>query len=289
MSDIRASGTAGPNSLTGVTVANMFYEDSTRTRLSFEVAAKALGADVLTFTAQGSSVSKGESLKDSLQTLEALGADIIVLRHPDSGIGETVVRNGWVSTPVINAGDGTHEHPTQALLDAFTMRSRLLGENARGADLAGHSVLIVGDVLHSRVARSNMLLLRTLGAAVTVCAPRTLMPRSLDSLGVTISHSLDDAIKAQSNVVMTLRVQKERMSSAYFPSESEFSAMWGMNSARLAVLDPGAIIMHPGPMNRGLEITSAVADSAQSTVLEQVTNGVVVRMAVLNALVGGQQ
>jgi aspartate carbamoyltransferase catalytic subunit len=289
MSDRRASGTAQRNQLAGVTVANVFFEDSTRTRLSFEVAAKALGADVLTFTTQGSSVSKGESLKDSLQTLEALGANIIVLRHSDSGIGETVVRNGWVSTPVINAGDGTHEHPTQALLDAFTMRARLLGENARGSDLSGHSVLIVGDVLHSRVARSNMLLLTTLGAAVTVCAPRTLLPRSIDTLGVAVSHSLDEALEAQPNVVMTLRVQRERMSSAYFPTESEFSSMWGMNSARLAVLDPGAIVMHPGPMNRGLEITSAVADSAQSTVLEQVINGVAVRMAVLNALAGGPQ
>lgn len=289
MLELRTSRSGERDQLAGVTVANMFFEDSTRTRLSFEVAAKALGAEVLAFTTQGSSVSKGESFKDSLQTVEALGADIIVLRHPDSGIGKTVARNGWVSTPIINAGDGTHEHPTQALLDSFTMRARLLGESARGSDLTGQSVLIVGDVLHSRVARSNVLLLKTLGAMVTVCAPLTLLPRSIEALGVAVLHTLDDALQIQPNVVMTLRVQKERMSSAYFPSESEFSTLWGMNAARLAVLDPGAIVMHPGPMNRGLEITSAVADSAQSAVLEQVTNGVAVRMAVLNALAGGQQ
>ncbi len=286
MVDVRTREVKKLPTLRGKTVANVFFEDSTRTRLSFEAAALALSADVTTFTTQGSSVSKGESLKDTLQTLEAMGADFIVLRHPHSGVASTVVNNGWVDAHIINAGDGTHEHPTQALLDAFTMRSRLRGENARGGDLAGISVVIVGDILHSRVARSNALLLRTLGATVTLAAPHTLLPREIDSWGAAVVSTLDEAIDIQPDVVMTLRVQKERMTSGFFPSESEFAQLWGMNDSRLRRLPPTSIVMHPGPMNRGLEISGSVADSPQSTVTEQVANGVAVRMAVLYTVMG---
>jgi aspartate carbamoyltransferase catalytic subunit len=289
MAEVRARTDKKLPTLRGKTVANVFFEDSTRTRLSFEAAAVALGADVMTFTAQGSSVSKGEGLKDTLQTLEAMGAEFIVLRHTHSGVCETVVNSGWVDAHIINAGDGTHEHPTQALLDAFTMRSRLYGDAARGRDLADLSVVIVGDILHSRVARSNVWLLRTLGASITVAAPKTLLPREIESWGVTVESTLDDALAAQPSVVMTLRVQKERMSSGFFPSESEFSELWGMTSARLRKLEETAIVMHPGPMNRGLEIAGAVADSPQSTVTDQVANGVSTRMAVLSTLMGGSQ
>lgn len=284
MASYRGSGAPAPSSLAGLIVANAFFEDSTRTRLSFEVATKALGGDVITFTTQGSSVSKGESLKDTLQTLEALGASVIVLRHSHSGIAETVVNNRWVDSRIINAGDGTHEHPTQGLLDAFTMRQRFFGDKARGKDLSGRSILIVGDVLHSRVARSNIRLLQTLGASVSVCAPRTLIPMGLDAVGVTVSHDLDNALAAGPDAVMALRVQKERMSGAYFPSEKEFGVRWGITSERLTRVGNSAIVMHPGPMNRGLEIAGAVADSSQSTVTDQVANGVSVRMAVLHAL-----
>ncbi len=287
MAEVRTRAIKKLPTLRGKTVANVFFEDSTRTRLSFEAAAMALGADVMTFTAQGSSVSKGESLKDTLQTLEAMGAEFIVLRHAHSGVCETVVNSGWVDAHVINAGDGTHEHPTQALLDAFTMRSRLYGDASRGRDLADVTVVIVGDILHSRVARSNIGLLRTLGASVTVAAPKTLLPREVENWGVTIESTLDDALATHPNVVMTLRVQKERMSTGYFPSESEFSELWGMTSARLNRLGENAIVMHPGPMNRGLEIAGAVADSPQSTVTEQVANGVATRMAVLYTVMGG--
>lgn len=289
MAEVRTRAIKKLPTLRGKTVANVFFEDSTRTRLSFEAAAMALGADVTTFTAQGSSVSKGESLKDTLQTLEAMGAEFIVLRHAHSGVCETVVNSGWVDAHVINAGDGTHEHPTQALLDAFTMRTRLYGDASRGRDLAGLAVVIVGDILHSRVARSNIWLLRTLGASVTVAAPQTLLPREIESWGVTVESTLDDALDAEPNVVMTLRVQKERMSSGYFPSESEFSALWGMTSARLRRIGENAIVMHPGPMNRGLEIAGAVADSPQSTVTDQVANGVATRMAVLYTVMGGSR
>ena len=289
MAEVRTRAIKKLPTLRGKTVANVFFEDSTRTRLSFEAAAMALGADVTTFTAQGSSVSKGESLKDTLQTLEAMGAEFIVLRHAHSGVCETVVNSGWVDAHVINAGDGTHEHPTQALLDAFTMRTRLYGDTSRGRDLADLAVVIVGDILHSRVARSNIWLLRTLGASVTVAAPQTLVPREIESWGVTVVSTLDDALESQPDVVMTLRVQKERMSSGYFPSESEFSELWGMTSARLRRLGENAIVMHPGPMNRGLEIAGAVADSPQSTVTDQVANGVATRMAVLYTVMGGSR
>lgn len=289
MAEVRTRAIKKLPTLRGKTVANVFFEDSTRTRLSFEAAAMALGADVTTFTAQGSSVSKGESLKDTLQTLEAMGAEFIVLRHAHSGVCETVVNSGWVDAHVINAGDGTHEHPTQALLDAFTMRTRLYGDTSRGRDLTDLAVVIVGDILHSRVARSNIWLLRTLGASVTVAAPQTLVPREIESWGVTVVSTLDEALESQPDVVMTLRVQKERMSSGYFPSESEFSELWGMTSARLRRLGENAIVMHPGPMNRGLEIAGAVADSPQSTVTDQVANGVATRMAVLYTVMGGSR
>jgi aspartate carbamoyltransferase catalytic subunit len=286
MVEVRSRDVKKLPTLRGKTVANVFFEDSTRTRLSFEAAALALSADVTTFTTQGSSVSKGESLKDTLQTLEAMGADFIVLRHSHSGVASTVANSGWVGAHIINAGDGTHEHPTQALLDAFTMRSRLRGDNARGTDLSGISVVIVGDILHSRVARSNALLLRTLGATVTLAAPQTLLPREIAGWGVTVVSTLDEAIDAQPDVVMTLRVQKERMTSGFFPSESEFAQLWGMNDARLHRLPSTSIVMHPGPMNRGLEISGSVADSPKSTVTEQVANGVAVRMSVLYTLMG---
>jgi aspartate carbamoyltransferase catalytic subunit len=218
-----------------------------------------------------------------------MGAEFIVLRHAHSGVCETVVNSGWVDAHVINAGDGTHEHPTQALLDAFTMRTRLYGDTSRGRDLTDLAVVIVGDILHSRVARSNIWLLRTLGASVTVAAPQTLVPREIESWGVTVVSTLDEALESQPHVVMTLRVQKERMSSGYFPSESEFSELWGMTSARLRRLGENAIVMHPGPMNRGLEIAGAVADSPQSTVTDQVANGVATRMAVLYTVMGGSR
>ena len=286
MADVRSRDVKKLPTLRGKTVANVFFEDSTRTRLSFEAAALALSADVTTFTSQGSSVSKGESLKDTLQTLEAMGADFIVLRHSHSGVASTVTNNGWVDAHIINAGDGTHEHPTQALLDAFTIRTRLRGDSARGMDLSGIAVVIVGDILHSRVARSNAVLLRTLGATVTLAAPQTLLPREIDSWGATVVSTLDEAIELQPDVVITLRVQKERMTSGFFPSESEFSALWGMNDSRLRRLPSTSIVMHPGPMNRGLEISGSVADSPQSTVTEQVANGVAIRMAVLYTLMG---
>lgn len=289
MVDVRSRDVKKLPTLRGKTVANVFFEDSTRTRLSFEAAAQGLSADVMTFTAAGSSVSKGESLKDTLQTLEAMGADYIVLRHAHSGVAETVATSGWVNAHIINAGDGTHEHPTQALLDAFTMRSRLNGADARGHDLTGISVAIVGDILHSRVARSNVWLLRTLGADVTLVAPRTLLPADCSDWGVSIASTLDAAIESSPNVVMTLRIQKERMSSGFFPSEREYTQHWGMTADRLARLGKDAIVMHPGPMNRGLEIAGSVADSPQSTVTEQVANGVAARMAVLYSLTGASE
>ena len=289
MAVARATKESSKTGLQGMTIANVFFEDSTRTRLSFEVAARALGADVITFTSAGSSVSKGESLKDTLKTLEAMGADAIVLRHAQSGSAETVVRSGWVGSHIVNAGDGTHEHPTQALLDAYTVRCRLLGSTSQGRDLTGVSVVIAGDVLHSRVARSNLWLLSTLGATVSVAAPISLQPRGLAGMGVQTFSTLDDALDSDPQVVMTLRVQRERMSSGFFPNESEYSRFWGMTAPRLAKLGDNAIVMHPGPMNRGLEISSSVADSARSTVTEQVTNGVAARMAVLQRIMGGNR
>src|SRR5450432_1288310 len=265
--------------LRGRTVVNLFYEDSTRTRISFEAAAKRLSADVINFSAKGSSVAKGESLKDTAMTLEAMGADGVVIRHEASGAPHRLA--GWIKGSVVNAGDGTHEHPTQALLDAFTMRRHL-------GSLDGRRVAIVGDVLHSRVARSNVLLLRTLGAEVTVVAPPTLLPVGVD--GWPCAHSYDlDAVLAKTDVVMMLRVQRERMNASYFPNAHEYSRRYGLDSARMAVLPDHAIVMHPGPMNRGMEIAADVADSERSVIVEQVTNGVSVRMAVLYLLLGGSE
>ncbi|MBX6767114.1 MAG: aspartate carbamoyltransferase catalytic subunit [Actinomadura rubrobrunea] len=265
--------------LRGRTVVNLFFEDSTRTRISFEAAAKRLSADVINFSAKGSSVSKGESLKDTALTLEAMGADCVVIRHSASGAPHRLAT--WVRGSVVNAGDGTHEHPTQALLDAFTMRRRL-------GSLEGRRVTIVGDVLHSRVARSNVLLLGTLGADVTLVAPPTLLPVAVDTWPCSVSYDLD-AVLPKSDVVMMLRVQRERMNAAYFPTVREYSRRYGLDAERLARLPDHAIVMHPGPMNRGVEIAAEVADSPRSTVVEQVANGVSARMAVLYLLLGGSE
>jgi len=271
--------------LRGRTVVNLFYEDSTRTRISFEAAAKRLSADVINFAAKGSSVSKGESLKDTALTLEAMGADAIVLRHGSSGAAHTLANSGWISGSVVNAGDGTHEHPTQALLDAYTLR-RHLRDGA--GDLAGATITIVGDILHSRVARSNVHLLKTLGANVRLVAPPTLLPFGVDTWGAEVSYTLDDALVG-ADAVMMLRIQQERMNAAYFPTIHEYSRRYGLNQARVNLMNQGAIVMHPGPMNRGVEITSEVADSPQSVIVEQVTNGVSVRMAVLYLMLGGNE
>ncbi len=265
--------------LRGRTVVNLFLEDSTRTRTSFEVAAKRLSADVINFSASGSSVSKGESLKDTAMTLEAMGADGVVIRHPCSGAAHRLA--SWVRGCVVNAGDGTHEHPTQALLDAFTMRRRL-------GRLEGLRVAIVGDVVHSRVARSNAVLLHTLGAEVTLVAPPTLLPVAVDSWPCAVAYDLD-AVLPKSDVVMVLRVQRERMDASFFPSAREYSRRYGLDEARLTALPDHAIVMHPGPMNRGMEISAEVADSPRSTVVEQVASGVSVRMAVLYLLLGGSE
>jgi aspartate carbamoyltransferase catalytic subunit len=263
--------------LRGRTVVNLFFEDSTRTRISFEAAAKRLSADVINFSAKGSSVSKGESLKDTALTLEAMGADAVVIRHGASGAPYRLAN--WVHGSVVNAGDGTHEHPTQALLDAFTMRRRLGG-------LVGRQITIVGDILHSRVARSNVLLLHTLGADVTLVAPPTLLPVAVDTWPCTVSYDLDSVIP-KTDVIMTLRVQAERMNAAYFPSVREYSRRYGLDARRMGQLPEHALVMHPGPMNRGVEIAAEVADSTRSTIVEQVANGVTVRMAVLYLLLGG--
>jgi aspartate carbamoyltransferase catalytic subunit len=269
--------------LRGMTVVNLFYEDSTRTRTSFEAAAKRLSADVINFSARGSSVAKGESLKDTALTLEAMGADAVVIRHGASGAAHRLA--GWVTGSVVNAGDGTHEHPTQALLDAFTIRQRL-GADKRGSGLDGLRVTIVGDVLHSRVARSNVLLLSTLGAEVTLVAPPTLMPYAVHTWPCKASYDLDTELR-KTDVVMMLRVQQERMSAAYFPSVREYRRRYGLDAGRMALLPAHAIVMHPGPMNRGVEIAAEVADSPRSTVVAQVANGVTVRMAVLYLMLGG--
>ena len=269
--------------LRGRTIVNLFAEDSTRTRISFEAAAKRLSADVINFSAKGSSVSKGESLKDTAMTLQAMGADAVVIRHSASGAAQRLADSQWMSGSVINAGDGTHEHPSQALLDAFTIRKHLgLGKS----DLEGLSVAIVGDVLHSRVARSNVLLLSKLGAKVTLVAPPTLLPVGVESWPVSISYDLDSVIPFV-DVVMMLRVQQERMTEMYFPNAREYSRYFGLNSDRMKSMKTGAIVMHPGPMNRGLEISAEVADSARSVITEQVTNGVSVRMAILYVLLTG--
>ncbi len=271
--------------LRGRTVVNLFYEDSTRTRISFEAAAKRLSADVINFSAKGSSVSKGESLKDTALTLEAMGADAVVIRHNSSGAPHRLANAGWISGGVVNAGDGTHEHPTQALLDAFTLRNHL--RNGEG-DLKGVNVTIVGDVLHSRVARSNVLLLNTLGAKVRLVAPPTLLPYGVEDWDCEVSYDLDASLEG-SDAVMMLRVQRERMNAAYFPNAHEYSNRYGLNVTRMNRLSESAVVMHPGPMNRGMEISADVADSQRSVIVEQVANGVSVRMAVLYLILGGSE
>jgi len=287
MADVQEREVKKLPTLRGKTVVNLFFEDSTRTRISFEAAAKRLSADVINFSAKGSSVSKGESLKDTAQTLQAMGADAVVIRHGSSGAPQTLATSGWIEAGILNAGDGTHEHPTQALLDAFTMRRRLHGTASRGKDLDGVSVAIVGDILHSRVARSNVWLLRTLGAHVTLVAPPTLLPVDVSGWPVDVQYDLDEAIAAGPDVVMMLRIQAERMNAAFFPTTREYSRRWGLDEERLGRLRADSIVMHPGPMNRGLEISAAAADSPRSTVREQVANGVSVRMAALYLLLSG--
>lgn len=269
--------------LRGRTVVNLFFEDSTRTRISFEAAAKRLSADVINFSAKGSSLSKGESLKDTALTLQAMGADAVVMRHSASGAPHQLARQQWMKGAVINAGDGTHEHPTQALLDAFTIRRKI--KNDQG-DLTGLRIAIVGDILHSRVARSNVLLLKKLGATVVLIAPPTLLPVGIETWGVEISYSLDSIIPSV-DVIMMLRVQRERMDDLFFPTEREYSRSFGLNAERLERMNERAIVMHPGPMNRGLEISADSADSQRSVIVDQVANGVSVRMAVLYLLLGG--
>lgn len=290
--------------LRGRTVVNLFFEDSTRTRLSFEAAAKRLSADVINFSAKGSSVSKGESLKDTALTLSAMGADAIVIRHQASGAPHLLAHSGWVDVPVINAGDGMHQHPTQALLDAFTLRRHLGGElrdvndeiptvmNGLGGDLRGRRIAIVGDVLHSRVARSNVYLLKTLGAEVTLVAPPTLVPVGVETWPCKVSYNFDEVLADwKPDAVMMLRVQRERMSASgggFFPSPLEYSRIYGLDARRLEMLQDHTIVLHPGPMNRGLEISAQAADSNRSVIVEQVANGVATRMAALYLLLAGE-
>ena len=271
--------------LRGKTVVNLFAEDSTRTRISFEAAAKRLSADVINFTAKGSSISKGESLKDTAQTLQALGADAVIIRHPASGAAHRLAQGKWMNGTVINAGDGTHEHPSQALLDAYTIRKHLRGGKG---DLTGLHIAIVGDILHSRVARSNVLLLNKLGASITLVAPPTLLPHQVEAWPVKVSYNFNAVLPTVDAVIM-LRIQQERMSDLYFPSEREYSTLFGIDAERLAMTKQGSILMHPGPMNRGLEISAEAADSPQSVVVEQVANGVSIRMAILYLFIAGSQ
>jgi aspartate carbamoyltransferase catalytic subunit len=290
MADVSTREVRKLPTLRGITVVNLFFEDSTRTRISFEAAAKRLSADVINFAAKGSSVSKGESLKDTAQTLAAIGADGIVIRHPASGAPRVLAESGWVEAGVVNAGDGTHEHPTQALLDAFTMRRRIHGAESRGRGLDGIRVVIVGDILHSRVARSNVWLLRSLGAEVTFVAPPTLLPNGVAAFGADVHFDLDEALASvEPHVVMMLRIQQERMNEAFFPNAREYSRSWGLSAQRFRALPESTLIMHPGPMIRGLEISDEAADSKQSTVREQVANGVAVRMAVLYLTLAGDR
>jgi aspartate carbamoyltransferase catalytic subunit len=269
--------------LRGRTVINMFFEDSTRTRSSFEIAGKWLSADVINISAKGSSASKGESLRDTVLTVCAMGVDGLVIRHPASGAAHQVSQ--WVDAVVVNAGDGMHEHPTQALLDAYTLQRRM-------GSLEGRHVVLVGDLTHSRVFRSNVLCLTKLGARVTVVAPPTLMPSGIAawsaSAGFETSYDLD-AVLPEADAVMMLRVQRERMSGGYFPSAREYTVGYGLTRDRLATLKPDAPICHPGPMNRGLEIAADAADAAQSVVLEQVSSGLAVRMSVLYHLLAGEE
>ena len=264
--------------LSGKTIVNLFLEPSTRTRMAFDMAAKRLSADVISIDGSSSSTTKGETLRDTAQNIQALNADMIVIRHAASGSPQYL--SGLLHIPVINAGDGAHEHPTQGLLDTFTMRERL-------GSLRGRKVVILGDILFSRVARSNIHALTKLGAAVTLVGPSTLVPHWFTDFGVTVSHDLKSAL-ADAEVVMLLRIQHERQSSGHFPSLGEYTSMFGLNKTRAAWLNPEAIIMHPGPINRGVEIDSDLADGDRSVILEQVTNGLAIRMAVLYLCAGGQ-
>jgi len=292
MSDVSGREVKKLPALRGRTVVNLFFEDSTRTRISFEAAAKRLSADVINFAAKGSSVSKGESLKDTAQTLQAIGADAVVIRHPASGAAQRLAHTDWIDAAVVNAGDGTHAHPTQALLDALTLRRELAsraGVEPTGRGLDGAHVVIVGDVLHSRVARSDVWLMHTLGATVTLVSPPTLLPVGIEAWPCEVEYDLDRALAAGPDAVMMLRVQAERMRGAFFPSVAEYTRRWGLGDARLEALPEHAIVMHPGPMNRGLEISAAAADSTRSRVLDQVSAGVAVRMAVLYIVLSGAQ
>ncbi|HEY7399811.1 MAG TPA: aspartate carbamoyltransferase catalytic subunit [Actinomycetota bacterium] len=263
--------------LRGRTVVNLFYENSTRTRISFELAAKRLSADVINFTTSGSSVAKGESLKDTALTLQAMGADAVVIRHSSSGSPHQLTK--WIRGSVLNAGDGTHEHPTQALLDLYTMREKL-------GRLDGIRVAIVGDVLHSRVARSLSFGLVKMGADVTLVGPPTLIPPEATAWGVQVSYDLDGVLP-KLDVCYVLRVQTERQRLEYFPSVREYARLFGLSRSRVAMLPEGALVMHPGPMNRGVEIDSDVADLPNAVIEEQVTNGIAIRMSLLYLLLGG--
>jgi aspartate carbamoyltransferase catalytic subunit len=263
--------------LQGKTVVNFFVEPSTRTRVSFELSAKRLSADIINFSADASSFQKGESLKDTARTLEALNADIIVIRHKAAGAPHFLAR--FLNAHVVNAGDGAHEHPTQALLDVFTIREKK-------GDIAGLNVTILGDVLFSRVARSNIWALRKLGANVTLCGPSTLVPRVFEQMGCRVTYDLDEAL-TNADVINLLRIQHERQRKTMFPSIGEYARLFGLNRTRLAKAKPDALIMHPGPMNRGVEIESELADCDRAVILEQVTNGIAVRMAVLYLVNGG--
>ena len=263
--------------LRGRTVVNLFYENSTRTRISFEIAAKRLSADVINFSTSGSSVAKGESLKDTALTLQAMGADAIVIRHSSSGAPHTLSR--WVAASVLNAGDGTHEHPTQALLDLFTIREHF-------PSFEGQRIAIVGDVRHSRVARSLTFAMTKMGAQVTLVGPPTLIPPEAPAWGAEVSHDLDEVLP-KLNVCYMLRVQRERQRQQFFPSVREYSRLWGLSRARVEALSDDALIMHPGPMNRGVEIASDVADLSRSVITDQVTNGIAVRMSLLYLMLGG--
>lgn len=275
--------------LLGSTVVNLFFEDSTRTRISFEAAAKRLSADVINFSAKGSSVSKGESLKDTALTLRAMGADLVVVRSASSGAAHRLAHAGWIEQPIVNAGDGAHQHPTQALLDAFTLRRHLRPGNVHG-DLAGAHIVIVGDILHSRVARSNVQLLTLLGADVTLVAPPALMPVGASGWPCRILDDLDEALALEPDAIMMLRVQRERMiGGGFFPTEGEYVRRYGLTDTRADRLPAHAIVLHPGPINRGLEIAGSVADSPRSVITEQVAAGVVVRMSVLYHLLAGDQ
>jgi aspartate carbamoyltransferase catalytic subunit len=266
--------------LRGRTVCNLFYEASTRTRISFELAAKRLSADVINFSADAkSSVAKGESFKDTAWTLEAMGVDAIVVRHGSSGAPHQLAR--WVKASVVNAGDGAHEHPTQALLDLYSMREHF-------KDLEGLNVAIVGDVLHSRVARSNVKGLVAMGAKVTLVGPPTLIPQQATAWGATINHDLDDVI-ADLDVCYLLRVQQERLSEQLFPSVREYAALWGLNAKRMGRMRKESLVMHPGPMNRGVEIAADVSESPRSIILDQVANGLAVRMSLLYLMLGGRE